>query len=89
MSMLAEVIASAFASGSSWGGKTAGKQLYCASPRPQRFLEDNPNMAEKGLWRCTGAAAALTPRFEGSTRKVIAKNVLLRAISARSSGLVP
>jgi hypothetical protein len=31
-SMLAEVISSAFASGFSWGGDAAGKQVYCASP---------------------------------------------------------
>jgi hypothetical protein len=30
--MVAEVIASAFASGFSWGGDTAGKHAYCAPP---------------------------------------------------------
>ena len=30
--MLAEVIASAFASGFSWGGHVAGKHAYCANP---------------------------------------------------------
>jgi hypothetical protein len=32
MRMVAEVIASAFASGFSWGGDAAGKRVYCASP---------------------------------------------------------
>ena len=31
MRMVAEVIASAFASGFSWGGDAAGKRVYCAS----------------------------------------------------------
>jgi hypothetical protein len=31
MRMVAEVIASAFASGFSWGGDLAGKRAYCAS----------------------------------------------------------
>src|ERR1700723_3693114 len=34
MRMVAEVIASAFASGFSWGGDDAGKRVYCASPEP-------------------------------------------------------
>jgi hypothetical protein len=32
MRMIAEVIASAFASGFSWGGTDAGKRGYCSSP---------------------------------------------------------
>ena len=32
MRMVAEVIASAFASGFSWGGGAAGRRAYCASP---------------------------------------------------------
>jgi hypothetical protein len=32
MKMVAEVIASSFASGFSWGGDAAGKRNYCASP---------------------------------------------------------
>jgi hypothetical protein len=32
MRMVAEVIASAFASGFSWGGTDAGKRAYCSSP---------------------------------------------------------
>ena len=56
MSMLAELIASAFASGFSWGGAAAGKQVYCASPGLkgreimgafERFLQDNPQTAER------------------------------------------
>src|SRR5690349_15995646 len=52
--MVAEVIASAFASGFSWGGDAAGKHTYCASPNLkgnqimsafEGFLRDNPTMA--------------------------------------------
>src|SRR5690348_4168004 len=42
--MVAEVIASAFASGFSWGGDAAGKHTYCASPR-------------RALWRGDGGDA--------------------------------
>src|ERR1700689_536859 len=56
MRMVAEVIASAFASGLSWKGTLAGKGVYCP---PQgfkggqvmaaldQFLASNPNFAEK------------------------------------------
>jgi hypothetical protein len=56
MRMVAEVIASAFASGLSWKGTLAGKEVYCL---PQglkggqvmttldQFLVSNPDMAEK------------------------------------------
>jgi hypothetical protein len=56
MRMVAEVIASAFASGLSWKGTLAGKEVYCP---PQglkggevmtaldQFLAGNPNFAEK------------------------------------------
>jgi hypothetical protein len=56
MRMVAEVIASAFASGLSWRGTLAGKEVYCP---PQglkggqvmaaldQFLASNPNFAEK------------------------------------------
>jgi hypothetical protein len=56
MRMVAEVIASAFASGLSWRGTLAGKEVYCP---PQgfkggqvmaaldQFLASNPNLAEK------------------------------------------
>jgi hypothetical protein len=54
--MVAEVIASAFASGLSWRGTLAGKEVYCP-PQGLRggqvmtaldqFLARNPNLAEK------------------------------------------
>src|ERR1700722_15272931 len=56
MRMVAEVIASAFASGFSWGGDAAGKRAYCAPPDlkgPQimgafdAFVRDNPALAER------------------------------------------
>jgi Ssp1 endopeptidase immunity protein Rap1a len=56
MKMVAEVIASAFASGLSWKGSLGGKEIYCppsglkggqAMTTLEHFLEDNPNMAEK------------------------------------------
>jgi len=55
-SMLAEVIASAFASGLSWRGSLAGKEVYCPPPDLkgrqvmivfEKFLEENPDMAER------------------------------------------
>jgi len=54
--MLAEVIASAFASGLSWSGSLGGKEIYCPPPGLkgqqamsafEQFLNDNPDMAEK------------------------------------------
>ena len=65
MRMVAEVIASAFASGFSWGGDAAGKRVYCASPEIkggqimsafEQFLRDNPKMADEPY----GAAMAGT-----------------------------
>ena len=65
MRMVAEVIASAFASGFSWGGDAAGKRVYCASPDIkggqimsafEDFLRDNPKMADEPY----GAAMAGT-----------------------------
>ena len=56
MHMLAEVIASAFASGLSWRGSLAGKEVYCPPPGLkgheimsafEQFLQDNPDMAER------------------------------------------
>jgi hypothetical protein len=67
MRIVAEVIASAFAGGFSWGGKAAGKRAYCASldlKGPQImsafevFLRDNPTMADEPY----GAAMAGTLR---------------------------
>jgi hypothetical protein len=52
----AEVIASAFASGLSWGGHLGGTEVYCPSPGLggreimsafQRFLRANPDLAGK------------------------------------------
>jgi hypothetical protein len=54
MRMVAEVIASSFASGFSWGGDAAGKRVYCASP--DQFLRDNPKIAHEPY----GAAMAGT-----------------------------
>jgi Rap1a immunity proteins len=70
MRVLAEIIASAFASGFSWGGEAAGKQVYCASPDLkgreimsafEQFLQDNPDMAEKPYG--DAMAGALTRAF--------------------------
>ena len=56
MSMVAEVIASAFASGLSWRGSLGGKEVYCPPPGLKgdqvmtaldQFLASNPDMAEK------------------------------------------
>jgi Rap1a immunity proteins len=65
MRMVAEMIASAFASGFSWGGNAAGKQVYCAQfdvkgheimSAFEGFLRDNPQMAGEPY----GAAMAAT-----------------------------
>jgi hypothetical protein len=56
MRLVAEVIASAFASGLSWRGSLAGKEVYCPPPdwkgheimvAFERFIEENPDMAER------------------------------------------
>ena len=56
MAMVAEVIASAFASGFSWGGDAAGKRAYCAPPDLKGrqimsafevFVRGNPALAER------------------------------------------
>jgi len=56
MRLVAEVIASAFSSGLSWRGSLARKEVYCPPPGLkgheimvafERFLEDNPDMAER------------------------------------------
>jgi Rap1a immunity proteins len=56
MRMVAEVIASAFASGFSWGGDAAGKRPYCAPSDLkgrqilsafEGFVRDNPALAER------------------------------------------
>jgi hypothetical protein len=70
MRMVAEVIASAFASGLSWKGTIAGKEVYCP---PQgfkggqvmaaldQFLVSNPDMAEKSYG--DAMAVSLTRAF--------------------------
>jgi hypothetical protein len=56
MRMVAEVIASAFASGLSWKGTLAGKEVYCPQQGLKRgevmttldqFVASNPNFDEK------------------------------------------
>ena len=56
MRMLAEVIASAFASGPSWSASMGDKAVHCPPPDLkghevmiafEQFLGDNPDMAEK------------------------------------------
>ena len=75
MRMVAEVIASAFASGFSWGGDAAGRHAYCASPDLkgdrimsafEQFLRENPKMADQPY----GAAMAgtLSKAFPCSTQ---------------------
>ena len=71
---LAEVIASAFASGLSWRGSLAGKEVYCPPPalKGQRimsaleqFLGDNPDMAEKPYGDAMAATLARTFPCQG------------------------
>jgi hypothetical protein len=59
------MIASAFASGFSWGGDNAGKPLYCGAPHLkggqimtafEAYLVDDPSMADQPY----GAAMART-----------------------------
>jgi hypothetical protein len=56
MRMVAEVIASAFASGFSWGGDAAGKRTYCAPPDLkgrqimrafEDLVKDNPTLGDR------------------------------------------
>jgi len=65
MRMVAEMIASTFASGFSWGGDAAGKRAYCAATDLkggqimsafEEFLRDNPKLADEPY----GAAMAGT-----------------------------
>lgn len=76
MRMVAEVIASAFASGFSWGGTDAGKRVYCSSPDLKGgqimsafevFLRDHPKMTEGPTvqrWR-RRSARRFRARFDG------------------------
>jgi hypothetical protein len=68
MAAVAEVIASAFASGLSWCSHLGGTEVYCPPPdlggreimsALERFLEVNPDMAEKAY----GAAIAASLRY--------------------------
>ena len=75
MRMVAEVIASAFASGLSWKGTLGGKEVYCP---PQglkggqvmatldQFLVSNPDMAEKSYG--DAMAASLSRAFPCQTQ---------------------
>ena len=58
MAAVAEVIASAFASGMSWAGTIEGRPVYCPPPTEpltgnqlmsilERFVADNPDAADK------------------------------------------
>jgi hypothetical protein len=66
MRMVAEVIASAFASGLSWKGTLGGKDLYCPPPGLKggqvmttldRFLASNPDLVEKSYGDADGGVA--------------------------------
>jgi Rap1a immunity proteins len=70
MRMLAEVIASAFASGFSWGADAGGKHVYCAPPDLKGreimsafagFVGDHPQMASEPYG--TAMAATLSRAF--------------------------
>ena len=70
MRMVAEVIASAFASGLSWKGTLGGKDVYCPPPGLKgaqvmttldQFLVGNPDMAEKSYG--DAMAASLSRAF--------------------------
>jgi hypothetical protein len=70
MRMVAEVIASAFASGLSWRGTLAGTEVYCppegfkgdqVMTALDRFLVSNPDMAEKSYG--DAMAVSLTRAF--------------------------
>ncbi len=66
-SMIAEVIASAFATGLSTAGKLDGKPVFCpplgakgsdALSTLERFLADHPDMAEKPYGEALAASLA-------------------------------
>ena len=65
MRMVAEVIASAFASGLSWKGTLGGKDVYCPPPQfkggqvltaLEQFLGDHPDLAERSYGGAMAAA---------------------------------
>ncbi len=85
MRMVAEVIASAFASGVSWGADAAGNRAYCASPDLkggqimsafEQFLRGSPQMADEPY----GAAMA------GTRRSPAARNEDRKALSPSQRG---
>ena len=81
MKMLAEVIASAFASGMAWGGTIEGRPLYCPPSRTpltgnqvmsvlERFVAGNPKSAEKTYGFALSASLAQAfPCAPGSTSR--------------------
>jgi hypothetical protein len=75
MRMVAEVIASAFASGLSWKGTLGGKEVYCPPPgfkggqvmiALDHFLVSNPELAEKPYG--DAMAASLSRAFPCQTQ---------------------
>jgi len=81
--LLAEVVASAFASGVSWSASRGAKQLYCPPPGLkgeeimsafERFLADHPGGAEKqksfasGAW-CGGPGGFLPAQWRTNWRR--------------------
>jgi hypothetical protein len=75
MRMVAEVIASAFASGLSWKGTLTGKEVYCpphgfkggqVMATLDHFLVSNPDMAEKSYGEAM--AASLSQAFPYQTQ---------------------
>ena len=70
MSMIAEVIASAFATGLITAGSLTGKPIYCPPPgargsealgRLERFLAEHPEKADRPYGEAL--AASLSPEF--------------------------
>jgi Ssp1 endopeptidase immunity protein Rap1a len=77
MRMVAEVIASAFASGLSWKGSLGGKEVYCPPPglkggqvmtALEQFLASNPDLAERSYG--DAMAMSLSKAFPCQTRYV-------------------
>jgi hypothetical protein len=75
LTMVAEVIASAFASGLSWKGLLRGKEVYCPPPGLKggqvmtafdQFLASNPDLAEKPYGEAM--AASLSRAFPCQTQ---------------------
>ena len=88
MRMVAEMIASTFASGFAWGGEAAGKQVYCppADLKAQQvmsaletYLADNPDMAERPYG--DAMAATLTRTGRGAIVFVGVLSILLSLVN--------